>query len=110
MSRLNLLKLRKAAGITQIELAKMLSVQPSFLSAIENGKSRFPDDKLGRLKEIVMLDSLEDYFEDDSLETNTVVPPHSHSHLEADPITELLKHIHAQAHKSDGDSMNKITE
>lgn len=102
MGRLDLLKLRKAAGISQRDLAEKLSVQPSFLSAIENGKSRFPDEKLHKLKEIIGLDDLSDYFVEDAAEA--AVPPHTHAPEETDAIAQLLKHIHAQAHKDEHES------
>lgn len=111
MRRLNLLKLRRVVGISQRELAERLAVQPSFLSAIENGKSRFPDDKIERLKEIVDSDDLSPFFYyDDPAENPSAVPPHTHVHADGDPITELLKHIHAQAHKDDAAHHDRISE
>lgn len=101
MSRLDLVKLRRIAGISQKDLAEKLSVRPSFLSAIENGRSRFPEEKIERLKEILAIDDLSDFIIDENDESNTTVPPHTHAIEETDAITQLLKHIHAQAHKSD---------
>lgn len=101
MKRIDLYRLRKSAGLSQKELADRLCVQPSFLSAIENGRSRFPDEKIERLKEIVAIDDLEDYMVDESQDA-AVVPPHSHTFDESDSLSQLLRHIHALAHKSDG--------
>lgn len=52
MSRLDLLRLRKRIGMSQRELTEQLHVRPSFLSAIENGRSRLPEEKMEKLKEI----------------------------------------------------------
>lgn len=100
MKKIDLLKLRKAAGFSQRELAKQLAVQPSFLSAIENGRSRFPEEKIERLKEIVALDDIDDFLVEEASE-NSVVPPHSHTADETDSLSQLLRHIHNLAHKSD---------
>lgn len=99
--------------MSQRELADHLQVRASFLSAIENGRSRLPDEKLHRLKEIFQLDSLEDYLlPEDEIITGAVpphthgVPPHSHgvpphSHGETtDSITQLLNHLHDLAHRN----------
>ena len=109
MRRLNLSRLRRAAGLNQRDLAEKLGVRPSFISAIENGKSRFPDDKLDRLKEIVLLDDLDEFYDEKAADSNTV-PLHTHPFGENDPITELLKHIHAQAHKNDQSATSREAE
>lgn len=100
MKKIDLLKLRKAAGLSQKELAERLAVQPSFLSAIENGRSRFPDEKIEKLKEIVALDDFTDYLVEDAVDSQ-VVPPHTHALDEADSLSQMLRHIHNLAHKSD---------
>lgn len=110
MGRLDLLRLRKVAGISQRELAEKLSVRPSFLSAIENGKSRFPEEKIERLKEIIGCDDLNDFMVEDNHGGAAAVPPHTHLPEETDAITQLLKHIHAQAHKSDNESKAREIE
>lgn len=107
MKKIDLLKLRKAAGLSQRELADRLMVQPSFLSAIENGRSRFPDEKIEKLKEIVEIDDLEDFLIDCSQEV-PLVPPHTHAIDETDSLTQMLRHIHNLAHKSD--SLDKDRE
>lgn len=97
MSRIDLVRLRKRAGMSQRELADMLQVRPSFLSAIENGRSRLPEEKLLRIKEIFEIDSLDDYMIDDH--TDQGVPPHTHLADESDSLTSLLNHFHDLAHQ-----------
>lgn len=109
MKKLDLLKLRKAAGLSQKELAEKLAVQPSFLSAIENGRSRFPEEKIEKLKEIVSLDDFNDYMAEETPETN-VVPPHTHALDEADSLSQMLRHIHNLAHKSDENGRERENE
>lgn len=110
MKKIDLLKLRKAVGLSQRELADRLAVQPSFISAIENGRSRFPEEKIEKLKEIVALDDLEDFLAEDLPEGTVVVPPHTHTHDEADALSQMLRHIHALAHKSDGSDREREQE
>lgn len=110
MKKIDLLKLRKAAGLSQKELADRLAVQPSFISAIENGRSRFPDEKYDKLKEIVSLDDLDDFMVEENGVPN--VPPHTHILDESDTLSQMLRHIHNLAHKSDGinrDRENELT-
>lgn len=97
MSRIDLVKLRKRAGMSQKELADLLQVRPSFLSAIENGKSRVPEEKLEKIMEIFELDNIDDYLIDDSNEA--VVPPHVHASDQSDTITLLLNKFHDLAHQ-----------
>lgn len=106
MGRIDLLRLRKSAGMSQRELAELLQVRPSFLSAIENGRSRMPEEKLEKLKEIFMLDDLDDYMREEKDEVT--VPPHTHAELphthvmaQGDSLTQLLRHIHDLAHRED---------
>lgn len=85
--------------MSQKELADLLQVRASFLSAIENGKSRLPEEKMERIKEIFELDSLEAYLVNDEVEM--VVPPHTHASDPTDTITQLLNHFHELAHQRD---------
>lgn len=96
-------------GLSQRDLADQLSVQASFLSAIENGRSRFPDEKIERLKEIVALDNLDRFMVDEETEAGAI-PPHTHALDESDSLTQLLKHIHAQAHKHEGAGKERENE
>lgn len=109
MKRLDLLKLRKTVGMSQRELADLLCVQPSFLSAIENGRSRFPEEKLERLKEVAGIENLERFMAEDCADLRPV-PPHTHSVDESDTLTQLLKHIHAQAHKGEDAARSRERE
>ncbi len=99
MNRIDFVKLRKRAGMSQRELADLLQVRPSFLSAIENGKSRMPDEKLDKIKEIFELDSLDDYMVDDHAEI--IVPPHTHAMDQNDTLAQLLNHFHDLAHQKE---------
>lgn len=101
MSRIDLTKLRKSAGISQRDLAEKLQVRPSFLSAIENGRSRLPEEKMEKLKDIFNLDSLNDYIVEEHPEPT--VPPHVHISESGDTLTQLLTHIHDLAHQRDKD-------
>lgn len=109
MKKIDLLKLRKAAGLSQRELADRLAVQPSFLSAIENGRSRFPDEKIEKLKEIVAIEDLDDFLVEENAEAQ-VVPPHTHAFDEADSLSQMLRHIHNLAHKNDGPDREREME
>ncbi len=97
MSRIDLTRLRKRAGMRQSDLAALLQVKPSFLSAIENGRSRLPEEKIEKIKAIFELDSLDDYMIAD--EAESVVPPHTHASEPSDAITQLLNHFHELAHQ-----------
>ena len=97
MGRIDFVRLRKRAGMSQRELADKLQVRPSFLSAIENGRSRMPDEKLDKIKEIFELDSLDDYMVEEHMETT--VPPHTHTLDQNDTLAQLLNHFHDLAHQ-----------
>ena len=99
MNKIDFLKLRKIAGISQKELADMLQVRPSFLSAIENGKSRMPEEKLDKIKEIFELDNLDEYLIEEREEH--IIPPHTHGIDQGDAITQLLNHFHELAHQKE---------
>ena len=112
--------------MSQRELASLLQVRPSFLSAIENGRSRIPEEKLERLKDIFKLESLDEFMIEE--QTEMVIPPHIHSgdngmavpqhthsadggmnmpHIhsataeQSESITRLLNHFHDLAHQHD---------
>ncbi len=99
MSRVDFVRLRKRAGMSQRELADLLQVRPSFLSAIENGKRRIPEEKLDMIKEIFELDNLDEYLMDDH--TEPVVPPHTHAIDQSDTLAQLLNHFHDLAHQKE---------
>lgn len=100
MARIDFVKLRKRAGLSQRELADILQVQPSFLSAIENGRSRMPEEKLEKLREIFEIDDFEDFLIDDGNDMATSVAPHTHMLDQSDSLTHLLTHFHDLAHKN----------
>lgn len=113
MAKIDLVRLRKRAAMSQRELADRLQVRPSFLSAIENGRSRIPEEKIEKLKEIFEIDSLDEYMIEEPKEN--VVPPHTHAVEENDSITALLNHFHELAHQrdkshgaSDEDTLSRI--
>lgn len=108
MKRIDIVRLRKNAGMSQRELAQLLQVRPSFLSAIENGKSRLPDEKLSRIKEIFGLEDLENYTMETAGDFSAVVPPHTHSDT-GDTFTQLLNHFHELAHKNNTHHSDKET-
>ncbi len=95
MRKIDFVKLRKRAGMSQRQLAELLQVRPSFLSAIENGRSRMPDEKLEKLKDIFELDNLEAYMVEDSNDPYD----HTHDSEQEDTITRLLNHFHDLAHQ-----------
>lgn len=97
MPRFDFAKLRKSAGMSQRELAQLLQVRPSFLSAIENGHSRMPDEKIEKIKEIFGLDNLDAYAVSETPEN--IVPPHVHHSEESDTISQLLNRFHELAHR-----------
>lgn len=97
MSRIDFVRLRKRAGMSQRELADFLQVRPSFLSAIENGRSRMPEEKLEKIKEIFELDNLDEYIIEEAIEST--VPPHTHIADQSDSLTQLLTHFHDLAHQ-----------
>ncbi len=97
MSRIDFVRLRKRAGMSQRELAELLQVRPSFLSAIENGRSRMPEEKLEKIKEIFELDKLDEYVIEET--TENTVPPHTHITDSSDSLTQLLNHFHELAHQ-----------
>lgn len=109
MSKIDLVRLRKRAGMSQRELADKLQVRPSFLSAIENGRSRMPEEKLEKIKEIFELDNLDDYLLEDCTPEN-MVPPHTHLMDQSDSLTQLLNHFHDLAHQREKETHTQDTE
>lgn len=108
MGRIDLVRFRKSEGVSQRKLAEMLDIKPSFLSAIENGRSRLPEDKVEKLYSIYGKEALEDFHIENSQEQ--VVPPHTHIHDEGDSLTQLLNHFHNLAHRRSGEHSNKEKE
>lgn len=108
MGRIDIVRFRKSRGFSQRKLADMLDIKPSFLSAIENGRSRLPEDKLEKLYSIYGKEVLGEFYIEESQES--VVPPHTHIHDEGDSLTQLLNHFHNLAHQRSGDHSGKEKE
>lgn len=94
--------------MSQRELADILQVRPSFLSAIENGKSRMPEEKLDKIMEIFELDSLDDYMVVEHPEQT--VPPHTHAMDGNDTLAQLLNHFHDLAHQREREHSGQDAE
>ena len=105
MNRLDIARFRKTENLSQRKLADMLEIKPSFLSAIENGRSRLPEDKLEKLKSIFGEEMIGEFYIEESAEP--VIPPHTHIHDETDSLTQLLNHFHNLAHQRSDDSSGK---
>ena len=108
MKRIDFVRLRKRAGMSQRELADLLQVRPSFLSAIENGKSRMPDEKLDKIKEIFEIESLDEYMVEEHVEQT--VPPHTHAMDQNDTLAQLLNHFHDLAHQREREHSGQDAE
>lgn len=103
MTRIDIAKLRKMAGLTQRELADKIDIHQSFLSSIENGRSRLPENKLEKIKEIIGIDNFDDYIIEEPEPDHSSVSHQQHVHETQpnDSITKLLEHFHAIAHQND---------
>lgn len=100
MNKIDLVKLRKRAGMSQRALADLLQVRPSFLSAIENGRSRIPEEKLEKIKEIFEIESFDDYILPNVADSANSTPSDLHIVDQGDSFTHLLTHFHDLAHKN----------
>lgn len=99
MSRFDIARLRKENGMSQGELAGLLQMTQSFLSAIENGKSPLPIEKEERLCEIFHIKNLSDYIirkKENAEERNL------NEMTDSDLFNQLLNRFHKQAHSSEG--------
>ena len=98
MSRFDISRLRKENGMSQGELANLLQMTQSFLSAIENGKSPLPIDKEERLCEIFNIKNLSDYIirkkeNEEERRLNDMT--------DSDLFNQLLNRFHKQAHSTE---------
>lgn len=101
MARIDLSRLRREKGMSQIDLARELKITQSYLSAIENGRGQLNAEKEALLKHIMGLESLDDYY----VTEQTPRGNKSADDLEeSDLLERLLKKFHDQAHKEDPDS------
>ena len=98
MARFDISRLRKENGMSQSELANLLQMTQSFLSAIENGKSPLPIEKEERLCEVFGLSDLNEYLIDkkwDSSEKKLT------DMTDSDLFNQLLSRFHRQAHSEE---------
>lgn len=100
MPRFDIAKLRKVNGMSQNELANLLQITQSFLSAIENGKSPLPIEKEERLCEIFGLENLKDYIVDKKFSQNE---NQLTDMTDSDLFNQLLNRFHKQAHSSESE-------
>lgn len=100
MPRFDISRLRKENGMSQSELANLLQMTQSFLSAIENGKSPLPIEKEERLCEIFGLKDLKEY----ALDKRTDADERKLTDLtDSDLFNQLLNRFHKQAHSSESE-------
>ena len=86
--------------MSQSELANLLQMNQSFLSAIENGKSPLPIEKEERLCEIFNIDNLNAYVvgrKGDRTERDLT------DMTDSDLFNQLLSRFHKQAHSSESE-------
>ena len=98
MPRFDISRLRKEKGMSQSELANLLQMNQSFLSAIENGKSPLPIEKEERLCEIFGLSNLNDYIAD---KRNQELDSRLTEMTDSDLFNQLLSRFHKQAHSAE---------
>ena len=101
MARFDISRLRKENGMSQSELANLLQMTQSFLSAIENGKSPLPIEKEEKLCEIFNLDSLNDYMMDKKSEGED--KKSLREMTDSDLFNQLLSRFHKQAHSEESE-------
>lgn len=100
MPKYDISRLRKENGMSQSELANLLQMTQSFLSAIENGKSPLPVEKEERLCEIFGLHDLNDYILDKRGETTE---SKLNEMTDSDLFNQLLSRFHRQAHNNESE-------
>lgn len=100
MPRFDISRLRKENGMSQSELANLLQMTQSFLSAIENGKSPLPIEKEERLCEIFGLEDLNNYILDKKDGGNEKKVTEM---TDSDLFNQLLSRFHKQAHSAESE-------
>lgn len=98
MPRYDISRLRKDNGMSQMELANLLQITQSFLSAIENGKSPLPIEKEERLREIFHLHNLNDFIIDKKGDAEDKKITEM---TDSDLFNQLLSRFHKQAHSDE---------
>lgn len=112
MPRFDISRLRKENGMSQSELANLLQITQSFLSAIENGKSPLPIEKEEKLREVFGLSDLKEYIIDRKPDTEEKKIAEM---TDSDLFNQLLSRFHRQAHSEESehhhhDHHQKISE
>ena len=100
MARYDISCLRKENGMSQNELANLLQMTQSFLSAIENGKSPLPMEKEDRLCEIFGIQSLNPYIIDKAQDSDSKKIAEM---TDSDLFNQLLSRFHKQAHSEESE-------
>lgn len=100
MPRYDISRLRKENGMSQSELANLLQMTQSFLSAIENGKSPLPIEKEEKLCEIFGLKDLNEYVLDRKKDSDTKKLTEM---TDSDLFNQLLSRFHKQAHSAESE-------
>ena len=100
MPRFDIARLRKEKGLSQNELANILQMNQSFLSAIENGRSPLPIDKEEKLCEAFGLKNLNDYYIPKN-EANGA--SQMETLTDSDLFNQLLSRFHKQAHSMENE-------
>lgn len=100
MPRYDISRLRKENGMSQNELANILQMTQSFLSAIENGKSPLPIEKEEKLCEVFGIHDLNDYV----IDKKTDEGERKLTELtDSDLFNQLLSRFHKQAHSAESE-------
>lgn len=100
MPRYDISRLRKENGMSQSELANLLQITQSFLSAIENGKSPLPMEKEEKVCEVFGIDNLNKYVIENRFE---VEDKKLTEMTDSDLFNQLLSRFHKQAHSSESE-------
>lgn len=100
MTRFDIPKLRKDKGMSQSELASLLQITQSFLSAIENGRSPLPIEKEEKLRDIFGEEAMNNY----SLAKQDKDAGQKLNELtDSDLFNQLLSRFHKQAHSAESE-------
>lgn len=102
MARIDVARLRKDRGMSQIELAQQLQITQSFLSAIENGKSPLPPEKEARILELFSIGDITPYLIDNQ-STQDMPGKGLEAMSDTDLLNQLLSRFHEHAHRKDSD-------
>ena len=102
MPKIDIVRLRKERGLSQLKLARQLEIAQSHLSGVENGKSQLSPDKEQKLKKIFNLDSFDGYYIDDNIPTIQSCQSPEIEWLgnvsDSDLLNQLLTRFHRHAH------------